>query len=403
MIRKRKLIPFVVCLILFGTWLATGVPTHRRVPHRSWYGYISRVVTLGKSHNLYEDTIDLSKLGGAHYFTIPLDDPVAGRANYTEALCHMDREYVVPDLWRHNDLTELMDSLLASPQEIRDQLKTFDEETQVSGQQCLATIYAQTMLVLQLGYFASWGLDSRAHLLGAHPELSTAVKFNDLPFDTFAEGQLAKFVSSEPFTTDHVYTSGEIEKIKHIQVLGLGPGTPNFMLRKTFTFEAIKISLAFGNGTLWKDFTFEPVKRGVEKAGRSKVLFPGYAEDHTETGETPVPSFPHKDALFFGDSCTPLREDVSVLAKVIYAAEESMELYPFDNGAFMLNEAARAWESVKYYDVSGASKKGVADSMCHFAHTRQGEAFNVQLSVGLKCNNNKHSPNLNYFTCQQLH
>ncbi|KAG5368642.1 hypothetical protein CJU90_0858 [Yarrowia sp. C11] len=469
MISKRKLLPFIVFLVLFGTWLSLPPTTRHFVDNWRLTNYIIR---LGASHNLYDDTIDLRHKNGAHYFTLPRDQgPVAGHANYTEALCHLSQRAVVPDVLVSGakegvkeEVEEYVAQLPASP--LTAELLSYTE-SDISGHQCMAVKFSQVMLVLELGYFASWGLveeskdyengagakivvsrvkseypeatgvkeveeeeevyaesddsedsDSREdadasstvkrdlhpktkHLLSKYPSLLTHVLFNGMDYSEFVESR-AKFSSNKPFTTDHTYKNGNVEKIRHIQVPTLGPGHAAFMLRKTFNFEPIKISLSFDDRQVWEEFQYEPVLRGGQRAGRIKAKYPGYIEDHA-AGETEH-SFPHQDARFYGDQCAPKPEDVVLMGKVLYGADVSMRQYPFQDPFWLTQQAATAWQKVKWYDVRPQLlNKNLLDSMCHFAHTNQGEAFNVEFGVGFKCSEGRHVPNLNYYYCQQMH
>lgn len=492
MISKRKLLPFIIFLIIFGTWLSLPPKKRHFVDNWRLTNYITR---LGASHNLYDDTIDLRHKNGAHYFTVPRDQgPVAGHANYTEALCHMSQKLIVPDVQLSGTSQEgvkegvedYVAQLLESP--LAQELPSYTEQ-HISGHQCMATKFSQMMLVSELGYFASWGLveesrdyendprarlvmsrvesgdaskatdvagsqvedeeaddsaeggdedqdddsvegdendeedesadsmsstkrqvssNSRAnHLLTQYPSLLTHVRFNGMDYSAFVASR-DKYASNEPFTTDHKYKNGETEKIKHIQVPILGPGHAAFMLRKTFNFDPIKISLSFENGELWEEFVFEPVLRGGQRAGRVTVKYPGYLQDHESRDkshdEAPEYSFPHNDARFFGDQCAPKPEDVILMGKVMYGADVSMKQYPFEDPFWLTQQAATAWQKVKWFDLRPEFlNKGLLDSMCHFAHTNQGEAFNVEFGVGFKCSEGRHVPNLNYYHCQQMH
>ncbi|RDW22564.1 hypothetical protein B0I75DRAFT_135605 [Yarrowia lipolytica] len=476
MISKRKLLPFIVFLVIFGTWLSLPPKKRHFVDNWRLTNYITR---LGASHNLYDDTIDLGHKNGAHYFTAPRDQgPVAGHANYTEALCHVSQKVIVPDVQisasNEEGVKEAVEDYVARLPEspLTSELLSYSEGD-ISGHQCMATKFSQIMLVLELGYFASWGLveESRdyendpkekfvmsriqsgdlhvaektsvpeviieedigddsveeeeeekeddsasydepverdlqvnpraAHLSAKYPSLLRHVEFNGMDYAAFVESR-DKFTSNEPFTTDHVYKNGEVEKIRHIQVPKMGPGHAAFMLRKTFNFEKIEISLSFGDGELWEDYVFEPVLRGGQRAGRVTAKYPGYVEDHKS--DDSVHSFPHNDARFFGDQCAPKPDDVMLMGKVIYGADISMKQYPFDDPIWLTHQAATAWQKVKWYDLRPEFlNKGLLDSMCHFAHTNQGEAFNVEFGVGFKCSEGRHVPNLNYYFCQQLH
>lgn len=449
---------------------------------------------------MYDDTIDLRHRNGAHYFTVPRDQgPVAGHANYTEALCHVSQQLIVPDVQvfgteQQEEVKKTVEDYVAqlpgSP--LASELPSYTDQ-HISGHQCMATKFSQMMLVSELGYFASWGLveesrdyenDPRArpvmsrvqsgvleapgatetgvssseveeteedgeddedddedgdedddsadsdvdyapesphsptkrqvptnpsanHLLAKYPSLLTHVRFNGMDYSAFVASR-DKYASNEPFTTDHKYKNGEVEKIKHIQVPFLGPGHAAFMLRKTFNFDPIKISLSFENGEMWEEFIYEPVLRGGQRAGRIAAKYPGYLQDHESRDkshdETPEYSFPHNDARFFGDQCAPKPQDVILMGKVMYGADVSMRRYPFEDPFWLTQQAATAWQKVKWYDLRPEFlNKGLLDSMCHFAHTNQGEAFNVEFGVGFKCSEGRHVPNLNYFFCQQMH
>lgn len=483
MISKRKLLPFIVFLVIFGTWLSLPPKKRHFIDNWRLTNYITR---LGASHNLYDDSISLKQKNGAHYFTLPRDQgPVAGHANYTEALCHVTQQMVVPDLQVALEDQEVRDLLFAYVTRLPESPLARDlisyTEDHVSGHQCMAVMFEQIMLVLELGYFASWGLveesrdfenapkdkfvlsrtwtsaglaeitstavpevqiekeveeeveeveddsenydesgeeggdgDSRelkqkrdinyaSHLLNKYPSLLYSVKFNDMDYDEYVRSR-DQYTSDEPFTTDHVYKNGEVEKIKHIQVPKLGPGHAAFMLRKTFNFDPIKISLAFSGGQHWQDFLFEPVLRGGQRAGRARVQFPGYEADQKVDGTREKHSFPHNDARFFGDQCQPKPEDVTLIGKVMYGADISMKLYPFEDILWLTEQAATAWQKVKWYDLKPELlSRGLLDTMCHFAHTNQGEAFNVEFGAGFKCSEGRYVPNLNYYYCQQLH
>ncbi|KAG5360850.1 hypothetical protein CJU89_3940 [Yarrowia sp. B02] len=478
MISKRKLLPFIVFLVVFGTWLSLPPKKRHFVDNYRLTMYITK---LGASHSLYDDTIDLRHKNGAHYFTTPRDQgPVAGHANYTEALCHLSEKLIVPDVQLHSaegedvkeTVVDYVTQLSSSP--LENELKSYTED-HISGHQCMTAKFSQVLLVLELGYFASWGLveeskdyendpkpkfvmtrvqsgdvaaaevtavptgiseaektdyeeeeeveeddsenydesadkrdtqsNHRAnHLPLKYPSLTAHVRFNGMDYASFVESR-AKYSSNDPFTTDHMYKNGEVEKIKHVQVPFLGAGHAAFMLRKTFNFEPIKISLSFEDGSLWEDFVFEPVLRGGQRAGRVSAKYPGYIDDHVgDTEPSTTYSFPHDDARFFGDRCAPIPEDVILMGKALYGADVSMKQYPFEDPAWLIQQAATAWEKVKWFDKRPEFlQKGLLDSMCHFAHTNQGEAFNVEFGVGFKCSEGRHVPNLNYYFCQQLH